>query len=338
MTNATIPEVAHHHVGLNGTNLHYVSAGIAGAPILLVHGWPETWWTFHKVIPRLAKSHRVFAVDLRGFGASDPAHPGDTMTTMVEDLHALIGHIGIGPVHLAAQDFSGPLAFRLAATHPQDALSFIAVETSLPGFGLEILSNPLIAWYFGTLAKQGAAERFFKGRATELLTEFIFTPPMTTSTAIGASDIAEFIRGYERVGGWNGAQIIYNSNLREADHYTALVAARPLAMPVLAIGRNGSDFTARSFAPAVRGKLKSQTILDTGHYMAMEAPVALASTMLAFMSEVDHVGDNEVLRSDSTRDAERAEAAGVDVTLSAGRAWRTSSSPLSASLPRPSNR
>lgn len=287
MTNATIPEVAHHHAALNGTNLHYVSAGVAGAPILMVHGWPETWWAFHKVIPILAKTHRVFAVDLRGFGASDTAQPGVTTTTMVEDLHALIAHLGLGPVHLAAQDFSGPLAFRLAATRPQDVLSFIAVETSLPGFGLELLSNPILAWYFGTLAKQGAAERFFKGRETELLTEFIFTPPMTTSAAIGTSDIAEFIRGYERAGGWNGAQVIYNGNLREAEDYKALVAANPLAMPALAIDRQGSDFTAKSFAPAVQGKLKTQTIPDTGHYVAMEAPVALASTMLAFTSEVD---------------------------------------------------
>jgi pimeloyl-ACP methyl ester carboxylesterase len=283
------PDLTHHRASLNGTNLHYVAAGQAGSPILLVHGWPETWWAFHKVIPILAKSHRVYAVDLRGFGASDVARAGDTSVTMAEDLHALISHLGLGPVHLEAQDFSGPLAFRLAATHPQDLLSFIAVETSLPGFGLEILSNPAAAWYFGTLAKQGAAERFFKDRETELLTEFIFTPPMTTSTAIGAADIAEFIRGYERTGGWNGAQAIYNSNLREAEAYKALIATNPLAMPGLAIDRYGSDFTARSFAPALLGKLKTQTIPDTGHYIAMEAPVALASTMLAFVDAIDQV-------------------------------------------------
>ena len=287
MTHATIPEVTHHRLALNGTNLHYVSAGNAGSPILLVHGWPESWWAFHKVIPVLARSHRVFAVDLRGFAASDIAQAGDSSATMAEDLHALIGNLGFGPVHLAAQDFSGPLAFRLAATHPQDLQSFIAVETGLPGFGLEILSNPMIAWYFGTLAKQGAAERFFKGRETELLAEFIFTPPTTTSAAIGAGDIAEFIRGYDRIGGWNGAQAIYNSNLREAEDYKALVAANPLAMPALAIDRNGSDFTARSFAPALPGTLRTKTIADTGHYIAMEAPVALASAMLEFINGID---------------------------------------------------
>ena len=67
---ATIPRVKHHLADLNGTNLHYVSAGDSGSPILLVHGWPETWWAFRKLIPLLAQTHRVFALDLRGFGDS----------------------------------------------------------------------------------------------------------------------------------------------------------------------------------------------------------------------------------------------------------------------------
>ncbi len=287
MAPATIPEVTHHRAAVNGTTLHYVAAGQGGSPILLVHGWPETWWAFHKVIPELARFHRVFAVDLRGFGASDIAQSGDGSVTMAEDLGALIGHLGLGPVHLAAQDFSGPLAFRLASTYPQDVRSFTAIETGLPGFGLEILANPAIAWYFGTLAKPGAAERFFKGRETALLSEFIFTPPTTTSTAIGAADIAEFISGYARPGGWTGAQSLYASNLFEVEDYKAIVAAQLLAIPTLAIDQAGSNFTAQSFAATVAGQLKTRSIPDTGHYVAMEAPVALAEAILEFIDEVD---------------------------------------------------
>ena len=288
----TIADVTHHEVALNGTKLHYVSAGTTGSPILLVHGWPETWWAFHKVIPILARLHRVIAVDLRGFGDSDVAQVGDSSAAMAEDLHALIGHLGLGPVHLAAQDFSGPLAYRLAATHPEDLLGLIAVETGLPGFGLEMLTNPMIAWYYGTLAKQGAAERFFKGRETELLSEFIFTPPTTTSSAIGPDDIAEYIRGYAREGGWTGAQAVYNANMCETEEYKALVAAGPLAMPVLAIDQSGSSFTGQSFAPATAGRLTTRAIPDTGHYIAMEAPYALASAMLEFTGEKDQKSQN----------------------------------------------
>ena len=71
-----VPGITHHHAEVNGTTLHYAAAGTSGSPVLLVHGFPETWWAFRKLIPLLAASHRVFAVDLRGFG--DSGHePGE---------------------------------------------------------------------------------------------------------------------------------------------------------------------------------------------------------------------------------------------------------------------
>ena len=76
----TVPEITHHRASVNGTTLHYAAAGTTGSPILLVHGFPETWRAFRKLIPLLAASHRVFAVDLRGFGDSDTA-PGDYDST-----------------------------------------------------------------------------------------------------------------------------------------------------------------------------------------------------------------------------------------------------------------
>src|SRR3954464_9758660 len=104
---ATIPGVTHHIVPVNGTELHYVSAGSSGSPVLLVHGFPETWWAFRKLIPLLAAEHRVFAVDLRGFG--DAANePGEhDSATSAEDLHRLIAALGVGPVHLTGQDIAG---------------------------------------------------------------------------------------------------------------------------------------------------------------------------------------------------------------------------------------
>jgi pimeloyl-ACP methyl ester carboxylesterase len=57
---STFTGITHQEVELNRTKLHYVSAGDQGSPILLVHGFPETWWTFRDLIPLLAASHRVF--------------------------------------------------------------------------------------------------------------------------------------------------------------------------------------------------------------------------------------------------------------------------------------
>ena len=128
----TLPGITHHRVEVNATTLHYVAAGTSGTPILLVHGFPETWWAFRKLIPLLAEHHRVFAVDLRGFGDSDNA-PGEyDSTTSAEDLHLLIEHLDIGPVHLTGQDISGASVFRVAANHPQDVSSLTAIEMDCP--------------------------------------------------------------------------------------------------------------------------------------------------------------------------------------------------------------
>src|SRR6187401_2444623 len=97
--------IVHHTADLDSAELHYVSAGESGPPILLVHGFPESWWAFHRLIPLLAATHRVFAVDLRGFG--DSAAGEADSATAADDLHALIAALGVGPMHVTGQDISG---------------------------------------------------------------------------------------------------------------------------------------------------------------------------------------------------------------------------------------
>ncbi len=185
------PAVSHHEVEVNGTRLHYVSAGSSGSPILLVHGFPESWWAFHELIPLLAPSHRVFAVDLRGFGDSDNG-PGDhDSKTLAEDLHQLIAKLDVGPVHLSGQDISGAVVFRLAVTHPGDVLSFTAIELGLPGFGLEAFADVTRggAWYIGLLAAPGIPELLLPGRERELLTRIAFPALCAVPGAVSEEDI-----------------------------------------------------------------------------------------------------------------------------------------------------
>src|SRR6202050_402238 len=182
-----VPGITHHYAEVNGTRLHYAAAGTSGSPVLLVHGFPETWWAFRKLIPLLAASHRVFAVDLRGFGDSGN-EPGDyDSTTSAEDLHLLIGQLGVGPVHLTGQDISGATVCRLAATYPQDVLSLTAIEMGLPGFGLEMLADVTHggSWHIGVLAAPGIPEMVLgEGHEIKALAK---TPGLTVPVlAVGA--------------------------------------------------------------------------------------------------------------------------------------------------------
>ena len=288
-TGSTLREVAHHRVEVNGTKLHYVAAGGGGSPILLVHGFPETWWTFRTLIPLLCGNHRVFAVDLRGFGDSDN-EPGEyDSKTSAEDLHLLIQQLNVGPVHLTGQDISGATVFRLATTHQEDVLSFTAIEMGLPGFGLEMLADITHggAWHIGVLAAPGIPEMLLAGREREFLGQFAFPAMSATPGAITDNDIDEFVRTYSRPNGWRGAIGLYQSMLKEGPEIKALADKHKLTVPVLAVGAGGGPFTLGTLSQATRTEVRSVLLDGIGHYAAMEAPEKLAEAILDFVGKVD---------------------------------------------------
>jgi pimeloyl-ACP methyl ester carboxylesterase len=286
---ASLVGVTHHYAKVNGTKLHYVSAGAKGTPVVLVHGFPETWWTFGKLIPILAARHRVHAVDLRGFGDSDNG-PGDyDSKTSAEDLHQLIEELNVGPVHLIGQDISGATVVRLAVTYPEDVLSFTAIEMGLPGFGLEMLADVTHggSWHIGVLAAPGIPEMLLAGREREFLGQFAFPAMSATPGAITDSDIDEFVRTYSRPDGWRGATGLYQSMLREGDEIATLVTGRKLSIPVLAIGAGGGEFTFATMSQVSSDPVRSVLLEGVGHYAALEAPDEVAHALLDFFSIVD---------------------------------------------------
>ena len=292
-TPATIAGVDHRTTHVNGTTLHYVSAGDTGSPVLLVHGFPESWWAFHRLIPLLARTHRVFAVDLRGFGDSAPATAGGVdSATVAEDLHELVRHLDVGPVHLLGQDIAGAAVFRLAATHPDEVASFTAVELGLAGFGLERLADVTHggAWHIGVLAAPGIADLLFRGREHDVLGGWAFPSMTAVAGAVTPADVDEFARVYSRPHGWEGAAGLYRSMLTEGDELAALAASHPLTIPALAVGGSGGPFTSTTLERVVRGDVASVQLDGVGHHVALEAPAALADAFLAFTGQVDVAG------------------------------------------------
>lgn len=288
-TGATIPEVTHHRVEVNGTTLHYVATGTDGTPILLVHGFPETWWAFHRLIPLLAAHHQVFAVDLRGFGDSGNGPGTYDSATAAEDLHLLIEQLGVGPVHVTRQDIAGPSVFRLAATYARDVLSLTAIETGLPGFGMEALADITRggAWYIGVLAAPGIPDVLLNGREREFIGQFLFPALTAVPGAITDADIDEFVRSYARPDGWRGAIGLYRSMLREGPEIKALTQASGLKLPVLAVGARAGSFTLATMTQVAASEVSAVSLDGVGHYAAMEAPEELAKAILEFTGRID---------------------------------------------------
>lgn len=287
---ATIPGATHHLVPINGTELHYVSAGKNGSPILLVHGWPETWWAFRALIPLLAESHRVYALDLRGFGDSSSADTEYGEHASAADLHHLVEHLAVGPVHLVAQDIGGGTAFRFAATHPEQVLSFTAVESTLAGFGLESLAdvNGFGSWHVGFLGAPGIPSMLVPGHERELLADWAYRLMNGTEGAVTEEDLDEFVRTYSRPGAWRGTEGLYGSLFSDHGSTRALAESDPITVPVLAVDGVNHPFTEQSFRPVSAGEFRAVRFEEVGHLVAQEAPEALADALLAFTAEIDN--------------------------------------------------
>jgi pimeloyl-ACP methyl ester carboxylesterase len=123
--------VEHRDVQLPGVRLHVAEAG-AGDPVLLLHGWPQHWWEWRRVIPLLAGEFRLIAPDNRGFGWSEAPGSGYEPAVFARDAVALLDALGLDRAHLIGHDWGGFSSLLLALDHTERVRSVLAVSTPQP--------------------------------------------------------------------------------------------------------------------------------------------------------------------------------------------------------------
>jgi pimeloyl-ACP methyl ester carboxylesterase len=100
--------------------MHYVIGG-KGDPVVLLHGWPETWFEWRNIIPELiANNYTVIAPDMRGLGDSEKPLTGYGTKTLADDIYQLVKKLGYNKIYIVAHDWGGPVAYSYAAAHLQD--------------------------------------------------------------------------------------------------------------------------------------------------------------------------------------------------------------------------
>ena len=151
-----VPGVTHRDVVVGDVRLHVAEAG-EGPPLVLLHGWPQHWWCWRHLIPRLARRHRVLAPDLRGFGWSE-APPGDyAKAEFASDLIGLLDAEGLDRVRLIGHDWGGYAAFLVALDRPERVERLLALDIVPPWSPRALprprqLALPLLATYQVPLA------------------------------------------------------------------------------------------------------------------------------------------------------------------------------------------
>lgn len=285
---------AHRNLTARGTRFHVALAGPeapagAGPLTLLVHGFPECWWTWRHVIPALAQAgHRVAALDLRGFGGSDRPPSGYDLVTLAQDLAAVVRSLGHERAVVVGAGLGGQIAWALPSVAPDLTTAIFPVGAPHPlalrSLRARALSGP--ALQYASLRIPGLAERRLRSRsALEGLLRSWAGPHTREVLAEEAPYYAELL---SRPGAARSAlEPLRNLVLSRAE--TAALD-KPVTVPVLSMqGELDPVQPAQAYARDthhVAGNLRQVTIHRSGHFPQEETPAGFVRALLPFLADV----------------------------------------------------
>jgi pimeloyl-ACP methyl ester carboxylesterase len=265
---------SHHMATVNGIQMHYVIGG-QGDPIVLLHGWPETWYEWRHVMPALAKNYTVIVPDLRGLGDSSKPPTGYDGNTAAEDIHQLVTQLGFKTIFLVGHDIGTQVAYSYAAAHPTEVKRLAVMELTIPGFEP---AGRMPIWWRLFHQTPDIPEALVQGKEMMYLSWFYRNLAYNPS-AITQADINEFVSHYSAPGGMRAGFEYYRAFPQEAiqnENYSKT----KLTMPVLALGAGyipvfGGNITMPSIVYGMKilaQNVEGITVPNSGHWIPEEQP------------------------------------------------------------------
>jgi pimeloyl-ACP methyl ester carboxylesterase len=255
----------------------YVAGG-AGEPLVLLPGWPQTWWEFRKVMPLLARRYRVIAVDLPGMGASRPT-AGDKKS-MAAAVHGLVTALGLGSVHVAGHDIGAMVAFSFAANHRAATRTVTIMDVPHPDESL--LTIPLLAppgqvhpWWFAFNQVRGLPEQLLAGRSRQLI-DYLCELLLVDRSAIGSRDRAVYAEAYSTPAAIQAGNAWYQTFFQDIEDQRSY---GPITVPMLGIASLASPYLEPTLA-AKGTDVRVVNVPTSGHFLPEEQPDAVASAIL----------------------------------------------------------
>jgi pimeloyl-ACP methyl ester carboxylesterase len=273
------------YVDTGEVRLHAVVGG-EGPPLLLVHGWPETWYAWRLLMPALARDFEVIAVDQRGRGLSDKPAGGYDTGTLAGDLVALMDALGHQRFAVVGHDTGFAISYALAADHP-DRVERVALA-EIPGSPGAAPSPPVLVpgpindrlWHLPFNRLERINEQLVEGR------EDIFFGWEFDAAAKKLPDdvVAYYVDGLSNPDSLRGSFGFYRA-LDATIAQDGERKTRRLTMPVLAIG--GAESFGEHVADALRlvaDDVQSVVIPEAGHFVAEEAPDEMLAALSGFLA------------------------------------------------------
>lgn len=270
-------KVEHHRIVANGVTLHYAAAG-EGRPLVLIHGFPQTWRQWMPVIDRLASTYRVIAPDLRGVGATPGPATGYDKHTMAEDIRAIVtAECGEAPALVCGHDMGSFVAFAYALKFPASVSGLMLVDAPPPGTAVwDAGINSPRAYHIAFHSHTDVALMLVTGRERAYISQFINSRAYDAS-AITSEDLDAYAAAYSAPGALRAAFEMYRALSEDRELNRKALEAGKLEMPVVLVG--GSVTMPRSAMEAAVKEIaidgRVEVVERSGHWIAEEQPDAL---------------------------------------------------------------
>jgi len=272
-----------------GLRLHHVTAGEGSRTLVLLHGFPQTWWQWHHVIPAFVDAGlRVVAPDYRGAGHSWRPAGGYDKVTMAGDIRRLLReHLRIdGPVALAGHDIGLMVAYAYAQAYRDELSHLVLVDAPLPGTAVfdRLRSDPRV-WHFAFHNARDIPEMLVAGRERRYLQAF-FDARCFDPSGIGEADLDLYASAYSAPGAMRAGFELYRAFDQDAaDNRAAHDRNGPLTVPVMAVGGeiSTSGPVLEEMTREVADDVTGVRVPATGHWVAEENPRAFAGAVLDWL-------------------------------------------------------
>lgn len=280
----------HHYAYLSQIRMHYVTAG-EGEPLVLLHGWPQTWYEWREVMPALAKKFRIIAPDLRGLGDTSRPQVGYDSATIANDVWELVNDkLGYAQFFLAGHDWGGPVAFSLAAHHRDAVRRLAIIDVSIPGDGAANISQGGKRWHHGFHQTLDMPERLIEGRE-DIYLGWFYENYGARHDAIAPDAVKEYLRVYTQAGALRSGFEYYRNIPTDIEQNEVLLKRDgKLAMPVLALGGAGGwgrRMEVLESCQRVALDVRGGVVEGAGHWIPEEQPEEVARLLLAFFASTE---------------------------------------------------
>jgi pimeloyl-ACP methyl ester carboxylesterase len=273
------------YIDTGDVRLHAVVGG-DGPPLLLVHGWPQTWYAWRLLMPALARDFQVIAVDQRGIGLSDKPEGGYDAGTLAGDLIGLMDALGHQRFAVVGHDTGFVISYALAADHPDRVACAALAE--IPGPPGATPSPPLFVpgavndrlWHIPFNRVDKVPEQLVAGREDIFFGyEFAIQGGKLPDDVVGyyvrLLSNAEALHG--SFGFYRAFEATVAQNVQRKD--------RHLPMPVLAIGGQASHGGHVAEAmELIADDVRNVVIPGAGHWVAEQAPEQMLAALTAFLT------------------------------------------------------